>query len=119
MAGCRKGFSLVEITVVLVILGLAAGTVALNYRGPLRDLGLRDAADAEIFDRARAMKAVVMTKDQDFLDLLERFGPPPQIIWITCGNTSNAHLKTILAQHLPQALVLLAQGEPLVEIAGE
>jgi len=58
MAGCRKGFSLVEITVVLVILGLAAGTVALNYRGPLRDLGLRDLAHQVVsFDRLTRVQA--------------------------------------------------------------
>jgi predicted nuclease of predicted toxin-antitoxin system len=37
-----------------------------------------------------------MTKDSDFVALLDRFGPPPQVIWITCGNTSNARLKEIL-----------------------
>lgn len=56
----------------------------------IRDLGLRDAQDKEIFEAARQEKAVVMTKDSDFVLLLDRLGPPPQIIWVTCGNTSNA-----------------------------
>ena len=54
----------------------------------IRDLGLRDAEDKEIFETARQDKAVVMTKDSDFVLLLDRLGPPPQVIWITCGNTS-------------------------------
>jgi predicted nuclease of predicted toxin-antitoxin system len=37
-----------------------------------------------------------MTKDSDFVDLVERLGPPPQIIWLTCGNTSNLRLREIL-----------------------
>ena len=45
----------------------------------LRDLGLRDAKDIEIFEQARKQNAVVMTKDQDFPILLERLGPPPQV----------------------------------------
>ena len=31
----------------------------------------------------------MITKDRDFVELLGRLGPPPKIIWITCGNTSN------------------------------
>lgn len=82
----------------------------------LRDLGLRDAEDEDIFHAARAARAVVMTKDADFLSLLARHGPPPQIVWITCGSTSNARLKQIHAATLPEALSFLASGEPLVEI---
>ena len=43
--------------------------------------------------------------------------PPPRVIWITCGNTSNEHLKKILLKALPSALKLLEAGEPLVEIS--
>lgn len=82
----------------------------------LRDLGLRDADDINIFLAARAANAVVMTKDSDFIALLDRHGPPPQVIWLTCGNTSNARLPAILLTTLPQALVLLAAGERLIEI---
>jgi predicted nuclease of predicted toxin-antitoxin system len=46
----------------------------------LRDLGLRDAQDTEIFDAARANFAVIMTYDSDFVDLVCRLGTPPQII---------------------------------------
>ena len=38
----------------------------------VRELGLRDASDPEIFRQARAAGAVVMTKDRDFIRLLER-----------------------------------------------
>jgi predicted nuclease of predicted toxin-antitoxin system len=58
-----------------------------------------------------------MTKDRDFLVLLERFGSPPQVLWITCGNTSNARLRQILQDALSVALKLLEQGESLVEIS--
>lgn len=50
----------------------------------IRDLGLRDAEDKEIFEAARQEKAVVMTKDSDFVLLLDKLGPPPQVIWVTC-----------------------------------
>jgi predicted nuclease of predicted toxin-antitoxin system len=82
----------------------------------VRDLGLRGAADRAIFLAARSASAFVMTKDIDFVRLLVELGPPPQVIWLTCGNTSNARLKQILAKALPGAMSLLNSGQPLVEI---
>ena len=82
----------------------------------IRDLGLRDAEDKAIFEAARRENAIVMTKDADFVLLLDRLGAPPQVIWVTCGNTSNARLKEILITTLPKALELLKSGEELVEI---
>jgi len=85
----------------------------------LRDLGLRDAEDPEIFEAAKTQGAIFMTKDSDFVDLVDRLGSPPQIIWLTCGNTSNVRLREILSSVLPEALELLRSGEKLVEISGE
>ena len=58
----------------------------------VRDLGMLQAKDGDIF-KARAAGAVVVTKDRDFVALLEAHGSPPQVVWITCGNTSNARLQ--------------------------
>ena len=85
----------------------------------LRVLGLRDAEDSEIFEAAKAESAILMTKDNDFVDLVDRLGPPPKIIWLTCGNTSNARLREILNSTLLISLDLLRRGEQLIEISGE
>ena len=79
-------------------------------------MGLREAADLQIFEAAKKANAIVMTKDIDFVHLLDCFGPPPKVIWLTCGNTSNARLKEILISALPKALALLEAGDKLVEI---
>jgi len=84
----------------------------------LRDIGLREAEDDEIFAAARAAVVIVLTKDSDFIRLLEQHGSPPKIIWLTCGNTSDAALQQILTRHLATALNLLDGGEDLVEIGG-
>jgi predicted nuclease of predicted toxin-antitoxin system len=84
----------------------------------VRDMGLRDAEDRVIYFAARNANATVMTKDSDFLELQKRLGAPPKIIWVTCGNTSNARLREILATSLQQAVELLESGEILVEITG-
>jgi len=57
---------------------------------PVRDLNLQRATDPEIFAAARGANVVVLTKDADFVELLEKHGPPPQVVLVTCGNTSNA-----------------------------
>lgn len=85
----------------------------------LRDLSLRDAEDAEIFGAAKSQGVVFLTKDKDFVDLVDQLGAPPKIIWLTCGNTSNAQLREILGAVLPRALELLRSGEVLVEVGGE
>jgi predicted nuclease of predicted toxin-antitoxin system len=57
-----------------------------------------------------------MSKDSDFVELVLRHGVPPQIIWITCGNTSNTRLQEILTAAWPTVVQLLAAGEKLVEV---
>ena len=84
----------------------------------LRDLGLRDVKDIEIFEAARVVNVVLMTKDSDFIDLVCRLGTPPQILWLTCGNVTNRNLRQLLTRTLPDALELLRQGEMIIEISG-
>jgi predicted nuclease of predicted toxin-antitoxin system len=84
----------------------------------LRDLGLRDAKDVEIFEAARreGEGLVIMTKDSDFVDLVCRLGVPPQILWLTCGNVTNRNLQQLLNATFLDALAELGQGERVVEI---
>ncbi|MBF0110441.1 MAG: DUF5615 family PIN-like protein [Magnetococcales bacterium] len=82
----------------------------------VRDLNLMNSSDEVIFQTARQHNVVVVTKDADFPEMLLRSGPPPKVIWLTCGNTSNIRLKQILSKHLRHAIELLDGGESLVEI---
>ena len=83
---------------------------------PLRDLGLQYAGDEDIWQAAKAADVTIMTKDADFPERVKRVGPPPRVLWLTCGNTSEDRLKHILAIQLSSALELLGHGETLVEI---
>ena len=74
-------------------------------------------SDEDIFLSARTAGAVIVSKDSDFVDLVNRLGQPPQILWITCGNRSNAHMKELLVKSFSQAMSLLAEGGAIVEIA--
>lgn len=83
----------------------------------VRSLNLQHAKDQEIFDAAKRADATIMSKDADFLKLIDRFGAPPSIIWITCGNTSNKKMRKILNSSLEKAIELIVSGESVVEIS--
>lgn len=82
----------------------------------LRDLGLRDAEDAEIFRRARAADAVLISKDADFVELITRHGAPPRLLWVTCGNVTNERLRALFAATLSTALIRLEATTSIIEI---
>ena len=86
---------------------------------PVRDLNLQRASDPAIFAAARAANVAVMTKDADFAELLEQHGPPPQVILVTCGNTSNARLRRLVQVAWPAVLTMLERREALVELGDE
>jgi predicted nuclease of predicted toxin-antitoxin system len=88
------------------------GTVATH----VVDLGLVSAKDRMIFGAARTANAGVVTKDQDFVRLLEELGPPPRVLWITTGNINNADLCRAFATSWLRIEQLFAGGERLVEL---
>lgn len=82
----------------------------------VRAVGLRDASDREIFEAARDAEVIMMSKDSDFLNLLDQHGPPPKVIWVTCGNTSNQRMRKILKKTLSTAVRMLKGDDHVVEI---
>lgn len=84
---------------------------------PLRDIGLRDADDLAIFEAARDAGATIVSKDADFVEIVQRLGPPPQLIWVTCGNVTNERLQHVFGASFKQTMDLLQAGNPIVEVA--
>jgi predicted nuclease of predicted toxin-antitoxin system len=82
----------------------------------LEMLGLLSSPDDAIFTLLRQPGNVIVTKDDDFIDLVGRLGPPPQVLWVTCGNVTNRALRELFAAAFPVALELLRSGEPIVEV---
>lgn len=83
----------------------------------IRDTDLAAMPDAHIFERIRVPGDVIFTKDEDFIDLVTRLDPPPQVLWLRIGNTSNRHLRTYLEVTMGRAIELLSSSEPVVELA--
>jgi predicted nuclease of predicted toxin-antitoxin system len=84
-----------------------------------RTLNLQRASDIDIFMAARSADVVVFTKDADFATLVGSHGPPPQIVLVTCGNTSQARLRAIFDLAWPTVRPMLERGEPLVELGDQ
>lgn len=82
------------------------------------ELNLVSASDSAIFGLARSAGAIILTKDRDFVELVHRRGIPPQVIWITCGNTSNDEMMRVLDATFERACELPASGEAILEIKG-
>jgi predicted nuclease of predicted toxin-antitoxin system len=80
------------------------------------NLGLRDANDLDIFERAKAAGAILISRDSDFVELISRFGPPPQLLWVTCGNVTNQRLRQVFATVFNSACSVLDEGRAVIEI---
>ena len=63
-----------------------------------REVGLREAEDSAIWRHAQAQNLVIVTKDEDFLDLSVSRGFPPKVVCLAIGNASNAATASQLLQ---------------------
>jgi len=64
----------------------------------VKELGLENATDLEIFNYAKINNYSIVTFDSDFCDLNIISGFLPKIIWIRTGNTTTKNLEIIIRQ---------------------
>lgn len=78
------------------------------------DLGMGAASDAVIADFAETGDLVLVSKDEDFLNLRlpDRF----MLIWLRCGNTTNRALAIWMSERWRKVEMLLDGGERLIEL---
>jgi predicted nuclease of predicted toxin-antitoxin system len=82
----------------------------------VRQMGLREAEDGEIWMHALKVGAVIITKDEDFALLAQKDVNGPIVVWLRVGNTSNRALREWLIPQLPQIVAFIAEGRRLVEV---
>ena len=78
------------------------------------DLGLHAADDPVIWERAQTENAIIISKDQDFVDRWILSDRPVALVWIRRGNCSA--LIEWFELLWPDTLNRLEQGEQLVEL---
>lgn len=59
-------------------------------------VGLERASDQVVWAYAKAHDFVILTKDDDFSDLLGFYGHPPKIVLLKLGNCSNQMISSAL-----------------------
>jgi predicted nuclease of predicted toxin-antitoxin system len=57
------------------------------------------ASDNEIWKYAQSNDLIIVTNDDDFIDLLNLKGFPPKIILLKTGNQSNEFVEMLLIKH--------------------
>lgn len=74
------------------------------------NLGLEEATDSEIWEKAKDDGFTVVTKDSDFHELVMSRGFPPKAVWLRRGNCSTNDIETILRQDLKAVRALAEDG---------
>jgi predicted nuclease of predicted toxin-antitoxin system len=80
---------------------------------------LRDKDDKYIYDYAKQNSFIIVSKDSDFIRLIESFGCPPHLVWVTMGNTSNRELRIALGKSLHGVMRAIREGEAVVELSSK
>ena len=62
----------------------------------VRDVGLREAGDGEIWHHARTHGFVIVSKDTDFRERSYVEGFPPKVIWLDVGNAGTVVIAALL-----------------------
>ncbi len=83
---------------------------------PVRELGLREAEDSDIWEYALAHQCAIITKDQDFAERSTSSRNAPTIVWLRIGNTSNRALIGWLLPLWPEIISRIGCGDNLVEV---
>lgn len=82
----------------------------------VRELGLDNATDSEIFTFAKNNGFTIVTFDSDFYDLNILRGYPPKIIWIRTGNTTTKTIENILRKKYELIKLFLKEDYGCFEI---
>jgi predicted nuclease of predicted toxin-antitoxin system len=65
----------------------------------IRDVGLRDATDSDIWEYARSNGFTLVSKDSDFQQRSLLRGSPPKFIWLRVGNCTVKVIERVLRKH--------------------
>ena len=91
--------------------------IAFPGTSQVTSVGLGSADDLEVWRFAREHGFALVTKDDDFLDLAALHGPPPIVIRLALGNSSNAQVLAALQVGQPAIAAAAAQpGLAVVEL---
>lgn len=84
----------------------------------VKELGLENSTDFEIFQFAKKNDFTIVTFDSDFFDLNTLHGFPPKIVWIRTGNTTTKNLFVLLQDKYDLIKIFIEENYGCLEIHG-
>ena len=83
----------------------------------VRDVGLKDADDREVWSFASKRAFIIATKDSDFNDLSFLHGFPPFVVWLNIGNCTTDDVERVLRSNCEFVTALIdSQSVGVIEI---
>ena len=70
----------------------------------MQDIGMSSAYDLDVWEYAKEHDLVIASKDSDFLHLSARYGHPPKVIRLMCGNCPTAEIEVLLRDYRAEVL---------------
>jgi predicted nuclease of predicted toxin-antitoxin system len=79
------------------------------------DIGLPHASDAELWSYASTRNSIVISKDEDFANMVLQ-KPTAKLIWVRVGNCRRAFLLDLFRRMWPRIVERLESGDIFVEV---
>ncbi|MEP7173512.1 MAG: DUF5615 family PIN-like protein [Aestuariivirga sp.] len=79
------------------------------------DIGMQAASDHSIWKKATETGAVIITKDEDFIQI-GRSAAGPQIVWLRLGNVNRNALLDRISKVMPQIIEAIDSDDRVIEI---
>ena len=79
------------------------------------DLGLAGASDAELWSHVTETDSVLISKDEDFVNLVLRV-PTARLVWVRVGNCRKAALLNLFRGTWPRILNRLQNDDRFIEV---
>lgn len=82
----------------------------------VEEIDLRHAKDSALWDYALKNQAIILTKDEDFVERFRRHPQSAIIVWLRIGNATNLVLLKWFLPLLPQVIQRIKAGDKLIEV---
>ncbi len=79
------------------------------------DVGLRDAADAELWAYVSKTDSVLISKDDDFVRFVLTT-PTARLVWVRTGNCRSGYLLNVFRRVWPKVIERLKKGDRFIEV---
>lgn len=81
------------------------------------DIGMGAVSDRAIWNYALQNNAVIITKDEDFVSLVNIYPNAPPVVWIRVGNIGKQALLQWIEPMMARIIGEIESGEKLIEIS--